>query len=502
MATRATERPFAEARETHAGVVILMGERAYKFKKPVDLGFLDYTSIDARWSVCRREVELNCRLAPDVYLGVGELDVPSASPEPVVVMRRMPEEARLSGLVARGEATPMLMRDLAKTVAAFHSRALRGPTIAAEGTRDAISQRWEASFEQCHPFRSTILVEEVVTEIERLVRVFLAGRQALFDDRVAHGRVVDGHGDLIADDVFCLQDGPRMLDCLEFNDRLRYVDQLDDIAFLGMDLERLGASDLATALLTAFVDYANDPAPPALLHHFLAYRAFVRVKVACLRSAQVGADPTSDRAARQLSELAVRHLRDAAVRLVLVGGPPGSGKTTLAGAVADRLGMVVLSSDRIRKELAGIDPRHSASAPYGEGIYAPSWTARTYTELLHRAERLLERGESVLLDATWSDPERRSEAESVADRTASELTVLRCGLDERTAAERIRARSGISDADVVVAHAVRNAERPWLGGVDIDTALPPAKCAEDAVAAIRPFAPRRVTRFRSLMAPD
>jgi len=494
---------YVESRETHSGVVILMGDHAYKLKKPVDLGFLDFTSRDTRWSVCRREVELNRRLAPDVYLGVGELVVPDSPAEPLIVMRRMPEEARLSGLVARGEGTPALMRDLAKTIAVFHSRADRGEAISVEGTRDAISARWEASFSQCRPFRSTVFDGGVVTEVERLVRAFLAGREALFDDRVAHGRVVDGHGDLIADDIFFLADGPRVLDCLEFDDRLRYLDQLDDVAFLAMDVERLGAPDLATAMLTAYVDYANDPAPPALLHHFLAYRAFVRAKVSALRSFQGGSDAGAGADARRFSRLALHHLREGVVRMVLVGGPPGSGKTTLAGDVADRLGMVVLSSDRIRKELAGVDPLSSAAAPYERGIYAPGWTDRTYSELLHRAGRLLERGESVVLDASWSDLDHRHAAESLAEQKAAELSSLRCSLDARTAADRIRTRTGISDADEVIATRHRACAAPWPDSVTIDTEQPPERCTELAVAAIRPAGPPSLATHRgSMMEPD
>lgn len=478
---------YAEACETHSGVVLLMGERAYKFKKPVDLGFLDFTEVGTRRDVCRREVELNKRLCPDAYIGVGHLALPDQPSEPVVVMRRMPTEARLSRLVVTKRATPAMVGEIARRIASFHSGAERGERISHEGTRDAISARWEASFDQCRPFRSTVFDESGVVEIESLVRQFLAGRTALFDARVAEGRVVDGHGDLIAEDIFCLPDGPRILDCLEFDDRLRYVDQLDDISFLAMDLERLGAADLATSLLEGYVEFAGDPAPPTLRHHFIAYRAFVRAKVFALRSAQRGSGPSAVVEARGFASLAQQHLREGAVNLVLVGGPPGTGKTTLAGDIADDLGMVVLSSDRLRKEIAGLDPLASAAASFGHGLYAPAWTERTYAELLDRAARLLARGESVILDASWSDPSHRRAAGELAARSSAALVSLRCSLDPQTAESRIRARSGISDADVATAAAMRRCEAPWPGSVNIDTLQARSDGTRAARCLIRPW---------------
>ena len=496
------ERPYVELHETHSGAVLLMGDLAFKFKKPVDLGFLDFSRIADRWSVCRREVELNRRLSPDVYLGVGRLETAEGSGEPAVVMRRMPAERRLSQLVADRHATPAMVRDTARQVAAFHSRAERGVVISAEGTRNAIRGRWEASFAQCRPFVSTVFDETLIADIETRVRSFLVGRRPLFDDRVAQGRVVDGHGDLIADDIYCLPDGPRILDCLEFDDRLRYLDQLDDVAFLAMDLQHLGATALATTFLEAYVEFAGDPAPPALLHHFLAYRAFVRAKVSAFRAAQRGATGDALRDAGQFADLTQRHLREGEVSLVLVGGPPGTGKTTLAGGIADQLGMVVLSSDRIRKELAGLDPLAPAAAPFAQGIYEPVWTDRTYRELVSRAGRLLELGESVVLDASWVDQDRRRAAVRVAETAAAHLVMLRCSLDAHAAAARLRNRAGSSDADARIAAALRRSESPWPDSIEIDTSQAPADAVRAAARAIRPTASVSAPRRYSRLPPD
>ena len=219
------------------------------------------------------------------------------------------------------------------------------------------------------------------------------------------GRIVDGHGDLLADDIFCLDDGPRILDCLEFDDRLRWLDGLDDAAFLAMDLERLGQPGLADQFTRWYLEFSGDPAPTALRHHYVAYRAFVRAKVACLQAGQ--GEPHAAGQARQLTAMTLRHLRAGAVTLVLIGGLPATGKSVIAGALADRLGFTVLGSDRVRKELAGVDPGAQSAAGYGGGIYAPPWTERTYRELISRAARLLAMGESVILDASWLSARQR-----------------------------------------------------------------------------------------------
>ncbi|GGW42218.1 hypothetical protein GCM10010503_18230 [Streptomyces lucensis JCM 4490] len=477
----------AEVRETHTAVLFFVGDRVCKVKKPVDLGFLDYSTAASRRAACEREVAVNRRFAPDVYLGVGEFHGPGApAPEPVVVMRRMPEGRRLARLVRAGAPVDDVLRAVARHLAAWHADAPRGPEVDEQGTRDALSARWEATFAQIRALAADGLVLDEAAEAERLVRRYLAGREPLFGARIEQRRVVDGHGDLLADDIFCLDDGPRVLDCLEFDDALRHVDGLDDAAFLAMDLEQLGAPEAAAYFLAQYGEYSGDPAPPSLWHHYIAYRAFVRAKVSLIQAGQ-GA-PGAEAAARRLAAAALRHLRTAAVRLTLVGGLPGSGKSTLSGALADRLGVTLLSSDRLRKELAGIPPEQSAAAPYGEGLYTPEWTARTYGALLDRAAVLLSRGESVVLDATWSDAGQREAALRVADRTSADLVALRCHVPGEVSAARLSTRApGASDADAAVAAAMAAGEPPWPGAVAVDTSGSLEAAVARALTAVRPW---------------
>lgn len=496
-------RPRAEVHETHTSVVFFVGDRAYKVKKPVDLGFLDHTTVAARRATCEREVALNRRFAPDVYLGLGEFHSPDRdTPEPFVVMRRMPAERRLSRLVREGAAVDDVLRAVARLLATRHADASRSRDVDEQGTRDALSARWEASFAQVRALADDGLALDGVEEVERLVRRYLSGRRQLFDTRIEQGRVVDGHGDLLAEDIFCLDDGPRVLDCLEFDDRLRHVDGLDDAAFLAMDLEQLGAPEAAAFFLAEYSEYSGDPAPPSLRHHYVAYRAFVRAKVALIQARQ-GA-PGAEGVAGRLITTALRHLRTSAVGVTLVGGLPGSGKSTLAGALADRLGVTLLSSDRLRKELAGIPAEEPAAARYGEGLYSPEWTDKTYAALLDRASALLSSGESVVLDATWSGAGQRAAALRVAERTSADLVALHCQVPGDVAAARLTTRTaGASDAGLDVATTMAATEPPWPEAVMVDTSGPLEAAVVRALAAVRPYGVRQAQVFRRpYMEPD
>jgi predicted kinase len=222
-----------------------------------------------------------------------------------------------------------------------------------------------------------------------------------------------------------------------------------------------------------------------LRHHYLAYRAFVRTKVACLRHAQ-GDDQAAADAVRH-TQLTADHLRAGEVALVLVGGRPGTGKSTVAGQLADRLGAVVLGSDRIRKELAGLAPDASAAAPYRQGIYTAGWTDRTYGELLSRAAALLRRGETVIVDASWAAVRYREAAKRVAADTHARLVALRCHCAREVAADRLRSRVGdVSDADPSIAAAMAGTADPWPEAATVRTEGTPGDSTAEAARLVRP----------------
>jgi uncharacterized protein len=498
-ATDPAGEPFAAVAETHSAVVFFAGDRAYKLKKPVALGFLDFTSRRARAAACRREAELNRRFAPDVYLGVAEIRGPDGRVcDHLVVMRRMPAGRRLSTLVTARAPVDGAVRQVARVLAAWHAAAPRSAQIAEQGSREALQARWQANIGQARECCADLLADAGLAEIERLAGRFTAGRARLFEARIRAGRVLDGHGDLLADDIFCLDDGVRILDCLEFDDRLRWLDGLDDASFLAMDLERLGALDLASRFTSWYAQYSGDPAPASLRHHYVAYRAFVRAKVACLRARQGDGQAAAE--AWQLAGMALGHLRAGAVTLVLAGGLPGTGKTALAGALADRLGFTVLSSDRIRKELAGVPAEQRCAAPWRAGIYTAARTERAYSELLSRAGQLLALGESVIADASFISPAQRAAAVAAAAVAHADLVQLRCTAPAEVAAQRLAARTGgVSDAGEEIARQMAALDAPWPEAVTIDTGRPaavpgglPGAVVRQAIEVIRPHGPEHV----------
>jgi aminoglycoside phosphotransferase family enzyme/predicted kinase len=463
--------------------VVLLGDRAYKVKKPVSLGFLDFSTRERRAAALHDELELNRRLAPDVYLGVSDVVGDDGVPyEHVLVMRRMPDDRRLSTLVERREALDDEMHAIARVVAEFHARAATSTEIAADGAPDRIAGRLEHDLDEMGAFVPDILRGDELQEARRLGLRYLVGRGPLLEGRIARGCIRDGHGDLLADDVFCLPDGPRILDCIEFDAHLRHCDVLADVAFLAMDLERLGAPGLAQRFLASYEELSGEHHPASLAHFYVASRALVRSKVAAVRARQGDHGARADTTA--LLDLALDHLRSAQVRLVLVGGAPGTGKTTVANGVAAQFGWVLLRSDEVRKDVTGVGRRARSAAAVDRGIYSAEATQLTYAELLHRAELTLRAGESVVLDATWSAAARRAAAAQLAAHVAADLIEVRCDASPDIAAARVGRRAAevddVSDADAEIASVIRSRFDPWPTATTLSTDAPVGEVAAAA----------------------
>ncbi len=457
--------------ETHISWVLLTGERAFKFAKPVRTDVVDQSTAERRREVLRREVELNARLAPDVYLGVGEVALDGTDLEPVIVMTRMPDDRRLTTLLDgtddRGRTPTDHVTAVARTVASFHTRAqvLAGDDAARVASADALRTRWEADLAGMREVGGAEAAERVDVLEERAL-TYLHGRDPLFEGRIADGMVRDGHGDLLADDVFCLDDGPRILDCLAFSDDLRWNDVLADVAFLVMDLERLGHPELGRLFLRRYCELSGERHPGSLAHLHVAQRALVRAKVGALRHG--GITPAEDR----LLALAADHLDRATVRAVLVGGLPGSGKSTLAEHLGDELGWAVLGSDEVRRDL-GL--RYADLRD--ESAYQPETVSQVYAEVLRRADELMAHGVSVVLDATWTSASEREKARATAAGRGAEVLEVRCDAPVEVSRARVARRRPTSESeatpevvDALLAHA-----DPWPEAVVVDTSgAPPA----------------------------
>ncbi|MEQ8833518.1 MAG: AAA family ATPase [Miltoncostaeaceae bacterium] len=472
----------AEVAETHISVITMIGDRAYKLLKPIATGFLDHRAREDRREACRQETEANRRFAPDVYLGV--LDVVDQDGQPLehlIEMRRLPAHRALGTLLDQPGAEGRV-REVGTAVAALHRDSPRSREIDRAGRPEVVRALWEDGLDELAAAAPGVVPGDEVERARALARTYLDGRGPLFTHRIALDRVRDGHGDLLADDIYLLDDGPRVLDCLAFDDRLRHGDVLLDVASLAMDLATRDRADLAQVLLDEWSSALDEEHPRSLRDHYMAYRAHVRSKVAAIRSAQ--GDAAAGDTARSLHAFATGMLDRAQVRLVLVGGAPGTGKSTVAAGLGHVTGAGVVRSDAVRKRLAGLDPEEAAPAPWREGHYTQEVTERVYAEMLRRAESLLEHGQDVVLDASWSAAPHREAARRLAERCGARIVELRCEVAPAVAAARIeeRGRRGgdPSDATPDVAERLSAASDPWPSSIALPTDAAPAEVAADA----------------------
>ena len=464
--------PYVDVHETHTGVVVLAGDRAYKAKKPVLTDFLDFRTPQQRERACLREVELNSRLSAGSYLGVAHLDDPAGGPaEPIVVMRRYRDDGRLASMVTRGEPVEDLLDAIAGVIARFHAQAERSRLIDDQGKVDAIDRRWRENLLELHRYAGmgiSGISDESVGRIQHLAAEFISGRAPLFTRRIDEGCILDGHGDLLADDIFWVDGEPALLDCLEFDDQLRYIDRIDDAAFLAMDLEFLGRRDLGDHFLERYVAQSADQAPTSLRDFYIAYRAVVRAKVDCVRLSQGNTDAAAD-AARHLA-LAAQHVENGAIRLALIGGGPGTGKSTLARALAQKVGAQVISTDDVRRELRDSGAITGDVGVLDAGLYSRDNVTTVYDLALRRASGCLGNGQSVILDGTWRDPQLRADAHRLAAQTHSAVVEVMCSAAVDMAAGRIETRQpGNSDATPEIARALAARHNDWETAHRMDT---------------------------------
>ena len=277
-------RPGVEAVETHVSTVVFDGDLVHKRKKPVRFPFVDLSTPELRRQVCCREVALNRRFSPDVYLGVEDVVDDAATWSTTRCgCGGLPAERRLATLVREHRDVSRCLRAVARTMAACHAGAVTSDEISSVATPERVARLVDAEPARAGAVRAAPLDPSTLARVDDLAHRYLVGRSALLDERIARGRIVDGHGDLLAQDIFCLDDGPRVLDGLEFDDRLRWGDVLYDIGFLAMDLEHLGRPELALSFLDWYREFSGETHPSSLEHHYVAYRALVRSKIACLR---------------------------------------------------------------------------------------------------------------------------------------------------------------------------------------------------------------------------
>jgi uncharacterized protein len=493
-----------ERLETHISYVLLAGEHAYKLKKPLDLGFLDFSTLERRRRCCEEEVRLNRRLAPGLYLGVvpvtGSLDhprigTPSRADGPVlewaVHMRRFPQEA----LLDRRALTPEMVDLLAERLADFHGAIPRASADSPFGTREAVL--WPM-LENINQVRARIRLPERAGRLERIeawTRARWLELAPVLDGRREEGRVRECHGDMHRGNIAWVDGAPLIFDALEFNPALRWIDTASELAFLLMDLEEAGEPGSARRLLNRYLELGGDYGALQVLDFYKVYRAMVRAKVLAIRlgqgdlsAAEAGVD--REACARYLG-LAESYTRSRRPRLLIACGLSGSGKSRLGRRLREALPLIHLRSDVERKRLFGLDPDARTTGAPGCGIYFAQATEWTYERLYRLAALILSSGYDALVDATFLKRARRDLFRRLAEAQGAGFAILVLDAPIETLRRRVIRRLAegcdASEASLaVLEHQRRNCECLDAGEraqtFQVDSSAPPP--FEDVLAAI------------------
>lgn len=442
-----------EVVETHISWVFLAGERVVKVKRPVRFGFIDHSTPERRRHSCEGEVRLNRRLTDGVYLGVVPVvavpggftvDGPGTPVEWATLMRRLPADGMLDRLLAAGEAPSDLADRLARRLIPFHQRIADDCGAEAYGAVEALATVLTDNLDELRPFAGSRLGPVQLARVDEAMRAFLAENLELLRRRVGDGWVRDGHGDLRPEHVCLEGDETQIFDCVEFSPAIRCADVASDLAFLLMELDRLGCGGVAEALEHRYRD-AGISLPPSLLRLYRAHRALVHAKIDCLTLANqhvphpgFAADVTT------YLNLATRASLTFRPFLLAMTGLSGTGKSTVARGLAEATGAALYASDVVRKDLAGVSGE--ARAEWEQGIYSASWTERTYRRLQTLAANALAAGRPVILDAAFLDTERRTATVEIARRFGVPMLLVETVSDERTVVERLAARRARRDS--------------------------------------------------------
>jgi len=463
-----------ERRETHISVVFLVGGYAYKIKKPVNLGFLDFTTLERRREACTREVMLNRRLAPDVYLGVIPITVAGNAiglggygkvVEYAVCMRRLADEQSLAWRVDHGEVALEDLDLVARRLARFHDQTATGPEIARMADYAHIRHNVMENFEQTAEHVGLTVHPEVYATVKTRTVAALEAFRALFEARAPFAR--DTHGDFRLEHIYYGERAKepkdvRVIDCIEFNDRFRYADPVSDVAFAVMELRQRGRDDLARRLEATYFRYRSDDSGRPLLAFYVAYRAVVRAKVLGIRAVQPHQSAQERQRARDearaywlvaLSALAPPSERPA---MLMTMGLPGTGKTTLAAGLAEQARAAHVSTDAIRQELAVQAP----ALPPLE-LHSDAWDRRVHEACVGSLEEALWRGGRLVLDGTFRRADERGRMAELSRRWGVPLVMLHCQADDEAVQARLSMReAGAADADLGVYAATKGRWQP------------------------------------------
>lgn len=441
--------------QTHISAVFLTGRFAYKLKKPLDLGFLDFSTIERRKHFCEEELRLNRRLAPQLYLEV--LPVTGTYEQPhiggdgealdyVLRMRQFDPAQQLDRLLERGELDTALIDRLIPVITKFHAAAETAPEGGEFGRPEVVFAPMQQNFDQLRPLIVDPAQQAQLARLEAWTQRQYAELQPLLAQRLAQGHVRECHGDMHLGNMTLLDGEITVFDGIEFNEHFRWIDVANEIAFLVMDLASRGAHDLAHHTLNAWLEATGDYAALPLMRFYQTYRAMVRAKVSSIRLGQPGIDQAEREeilaAYQRYADLAESYATPAKTALLITHGFSGAGKTTVSGQLVDAFGAIRVRSDIERKRLHGLDAHADSHSGIGGGLYRPDATERTYARLHELTDAILQAGYPAVADATFLLREQRNRFAALANGHDCPFLIVSVEADDMTLRERVEQRSG------------------------------------------------------------
>ncbi|HBH87719.1 MAG TPA: aminoglycoside phosphotransferase [Syntrophaceae bacterium] len=508
--------------QTHISYIFIAGDYVYKVKKPVDFGFLDFTTLDKREFYCREELRLNRRLAPAVYLEVVEIGedaggnisfgIKDRIVEYAVKMLKIPLNGMLKTLLHQDKANRSIMDAIAKKLVHFHRGAATGGVIDEMGGVETIRRNHDENFTQTESYINITIPPGQYHFIRSYIYSFMDTHHDLFIRRVAHQRIRDCHGDLHLEHICIMEPGDThhkeynpdnivIFDCIEFNERFRYEDVAAEVAFLAMDLDYNGYEDYDEVFVNAYIKHSGDREIGTLLNFYKCYYAYVRGKVIGFRihDSSIRNEERKDAAktASRYFDLAFTYAaRTERPTLILMAGLMGTGKSVRARSIAPRLGADIIQTDVLRKQILNIVPHERHYEDFGKGIYGEEFTHKTYEKALAVASEKLRNGKSVIIDASYKNRRYRLDAAHAARKLHADYFVIECVCPENIIQERLESRTSkkgqVSDGRWELYRAQKASfeeinEIPERSHIVLDTSLPPEECTYIVLQKMKDF---------------
>ncbi|MGI2903642.1 AAA family ATPase [Tolypothrix sp. VBCCA 56010] len=457
--------------QTHISYVLLTGDYAYKVKKPMNFGFLDFSTLEKRQHFSQEELRLNQRGAAELYLEVLPITLTDnqyhlggtgEAVEYVLKMQQFPQETLFSALFEQGKLNETDLENLGQVVAEYHAKTETNDYIRTFGEVAQVREAFDENYEQSEKYIGGPQTQTQFDETKQYTDNFFSDRTELFKSRIANNFIRECHGDLHLRNIALWQDKILLFDCIEFNEAFRFVDVMFDIAYAVMNLEAEQRQDLSNAYLNTYLEQTGDWEGLQVLPIYLNRQAYVRAKVTSflLDDPSVPADVKEEAAktAAEYYKLAWNYTKPKQGKLILMSGLSGSGKSTVAKLLSRELGAILIRSDAVRKHLAGIPLLERG----GDDLYTPEMTEKTYARLLSLGIILANQGYTVILDAKYDKQKLRKEAIAQANKHQLPLQIIQCTAPIEVLEQRLRDRTGdIADATVDLLQSQLNLAEPF-----------------------------------------